>query len=54
MFLFLMTDDFVRDYQRMSSAGVQFNEAPRQESYGKVAVFQDLYGNKWDLLERRD
>ncbi|MFF1450421.1 VOC family protein [Streptomyces sp. NPDC058274] len=48
---FLHTDDFARDHARMSAAGVTFLEEPRHESYGSVAVFQDLYGNRWDLLE---
>ena len=48
---FLHTDDFQRDHQYMLSKGVQFAEAPRHEPYGIVAVFVDLYGNKWDLLE---
>ena len=51
VFLFLHTDDFWRDYQDMKSHGVRFLEEPRQESYGIVAVFEDLYGNLWDLLE---
>jgi catechol 2,3-dioxygenase-like lactoylglutathione lyase family enzyme len=50
VFLFLRTDDFWRDYRRMRSRGVRFNEEPRTEAYGTVAVFEDLYGNKWDLL----
>jgi uncharacterized glyoxalase superfamily protein PhnB len=50
VFLFLHTDDFWRDYRVMSRSGVKFNEEPRQEKYGTVAVFEDLYGNKWDLL----
>ena len=54
VFLFLHTDDFARDYAEMRDRGVQFLEAPRDEAYGKVAVFEDLYGNKWDLLELRD
>ena len=49
--LFLSTDDFKRDYHNMSSAGVEFLEEPRTEPYGTVAVFKDLYGNRWDLLE---
>ncbi len=53
VFLFLHTDDFWRDYNRMKSSGLQFREEPRQESYGTVAVFVDLYGNQWDLLELR-
>jgi catechol 2,3-dioxygenase-like lactoylglutathione lyase family enzyme len=51
VFLFLHTDDFWRDYDDMKSRGVRFREEPRQEDYGTVAVFEDLYGNKWDLLE---
>lgn len=50
VFLFLETDDFDRDHARYQAAGVSFREAPRDEAYGKVAVFEDLYGNKWDLL----
>ena len=53
VFLFLETDDFDLDYERMLKAGVRFRETPRDESYGKVAVFEDLYGNAWDLLEPR-
>ena len=48
---FLHTDDFVRDHARMSAASVIFREAPRHEAYGTVAVFEDLYGNLWDLIE---
>ncbi|MDP2698382.1 VOC family protein [Thalassospira sp.] len=48
---FLNTDDFARDHTRMQVAGVEFLETPRHETYGTVAVFRDLYGNKWDLLE---
>lgn len=51
VFLFLHTDNFWRDYEIMISNGVVFTEKPRTESYGTVAVFEDLYGNKWDLLE---
>jgi len=51
VFLFLQTDDFWRDYHRMVAAGVRFKDQPREESYGIVAVFEDLYGNKWDLLQ---
>jgi catechol 2,3-dioxygenase-like lactoylglutathione lyase family enzyme len=51
VFLFLHTDDFRRDYESMKSNGVHFLEAPRDESYGTVVVFEDIYGNKWDLLE---
>ncbi|WKX22782.1 MULTISPECIES: VOC family protein [unclassified Streptomyces] len=48
---FLYTDDFARDHARMTAAGVTFLEEPRHEPYGSVAVFQDLYGNRWDLLQ---
>lgn len=48
---FLETDDFARDYKRYRDASVTFLEAPRIESYGSVAVFEDLYGNRWDLLQ---
>lgn len=51
VFLFLHTEDFRRDYEAMKAKGVRFLEEPRNESYGTVAVFEDLYGNKWDLLE---
>lgn len=54
VFLFLHTDDFWRDYRLMQAASVKFLEQPRQESYGTVVVFEDLYGNKWDLLEPDD
>jgi catechol 2,3-dioxygenase-like lactoylglutathione lyase family enzyme len=50
---FLHTSDFAADYQKMKAQGVTFLELPRSESYGTVAVFSDLYGNKWDLLEYR-
>lgn len=50
---FLMSDDFDADYRRMRDAGVRFLETPRSEPYGKVAVWQDPFGNKWDLLEQR-
>ncbi|QLE85339.1 VOC family protein [Shewanella sp. Scap07] len=53
VFLFLQTDDFWRDYEQMKAIGVHFNEQPREEEYGTVVVFEDLYGNKWDLLQRR-
>ena len=53
VFLFLETDDFARDYARMSAEGVKFREAPRHEPYGSVVVFEDLYGNPWDLIEPR-
>ena len=48
---FLHTDDFERDFAAMQSRGVRFAEAPRHEDYGTVAVFEDLYGNRWDLLQ---
>ncbi|MGW3188244.1 VOC family protein [Streptomyces ardesiacus] len=48
---FLYTDDFARDHARMAAAGVTFLEESRHEPYGSVAVFQDLYGNRWDLLQ---
>jgi catechol 2,3-dioxygenase-like lactoylglutathione lyase family enzyme len=51
VFLFLQTDDFDADHARMSAAGVRFLETPRREAYGAVAVFEDLYGNRWDLIE---
>jgi catechol 2,3-dioxygenase-like lactoylglutathione lyase family enzyme len=51
VFLFLHTDDFARDHAQMLAQGVKFHEAPRHEDYGTVAVFEDLYGNKWDLLQ---
>lgn len=51
--LFLETDDFARDFAAMSGKGVTFLEPPRHEAYGSVAVFADLYGNKWDLIEPR-
>jgi catechol 2,3-dioxygenase-like lactoylglutathione lyase family enzyme len=51
VFLFLHTDDFARDFAAMSARGVEFLEAPRHEAYGTVAVFADLYGNQWDLLQ---
>jgi catechol 2,3-dioxygenase-like lactoylglutathione lyase family enzyme len=53
VFLFLETDDFERDHAAMTAKGVRFLEAPRREPYGTVAVFEDLYGNKWDLLESK-
>ena len=51
VFLFLFTDDFWRDYKNMSAKGIRFVRPPKQEEYGTVAVFEDLYGNLWDLLE---
>ena len=51
VFLFLSTDDFWRDYNEMRSLGIEFVREPKTESYGTVAVFEDLYGNLWDLIE---
>nr|WKN34074.1 VOC family protein [Tunicatimonas sp. TK19036] len=51
VFLFLHTDDFWRDYHRMQKAGIHFVRPPKEEIYGTVAVFEDLYGNLWDLIE---
>ena len=51
VFLFLYTDDFWRDYERFKARSVEFVGPPKQEPYGTVAVFKDLYGNKWDLLQ---
>ena len=51
VWLFLHTDDFASDYAHMSDAGVRFLEAPRHEAYGTVAVFEDLSGNRWDLMQ---
>lgn len=51
VFLFLNTDDFWRDYKEMVSLGIHFIREPKEEAYGTVAVFEDLYGNLWDLLE---
>ena len=50
---FLETDDFERDHARLVEAGVTFLESPRHEAYGSVAVFEDPFGNKWDLIEPR-
>jgi catechol 2,3-dioxygenase-like lactoylglutathione lyase family enzyme len=52
VFLFLETDDFWRDYERMRARGVVFTRPPSTEPYGTVAVFDDLYGNRWDLIQR--
>jgi catechol 2,3-dioxygenase-like lactoylglutathione lyase family enzyme len=49
--MFLETDDFARDHGNMTQMGVRFVETPRHEPYGTVAVFEDLYGNRWDLIE---
>lgn len=54
VFLFLSTDDFWRDYRRMVADGVEFAREPQQQDYGTVAVFKDLYGNLWDLLQLND
>ncbi len=51
VFLFLHTDNFWRDYREMIARGVKFSRPPSEQSYGTVAVFEDLYGNKWDLLQ---
>ena len=53
VFLFLQTDDFWRDYREMVSLGITFIREPKEEDYGTVAVFEDLYGNRWDLVQRR-
>lgn len=50
VFLFLYTDDFWRDYRIMLEKGVEFTQTPREETYGTVVVFKDLYGNLWDLI----
>ena len=51
VFLFLHTDDFWRDYHKMIKRNINFIRAPKEEEYGTVAVFEDLYGNLWDLIE---
>ena len=51
VFLFLSTDDFWRDYEHMKSVGITFVREPKEQDYGLVAVFEDLYGNLWDLLQ---
>jgi catechol 2,3-dioxygenase-like lactoylglutathione lyase family enzyme len=51
VFLFLQTDNFARDFAAYTQAGVRFVREPKQADYGKVAVFEDLYGNRWDLVE---
>ena len=53
VFLFLDTDDLMRDYESMRAKGVKFTETPRTEAFGLVVIFEDLYGNKWELIERR-
>lgn len=52
VFLFLETDDFARDHAALLARGVHFIEEPRCEDYGTVAVFEDLYGNRWDLIQK--
>jgi catechol 2,3-dioxygenase-like lactoylglutathione lyase family enzyme len=54
VFLFLHTDDFWRDYREMTERKVRFTREPREEPYGTVAVFEDLYGNQWDLLQLKN
>jgi len=54
VFLFLYTDDFWRDYRAYVEKGVEFVREPKVEDYGTVAVFRDLYGNLWDLVEQKD
>jgi catechol 2,3-dioxygenase-like lactoylglutathione lyase family enzyme len=51
VFLFLRTDDFWRDFAALTAAGIEFARPPRKEPYGTVAVFKDLYGNLWDLIQ---
>lgn len=51
VFLFLVTDDFYRDYNEMRDKGIEFIREPKEQDYGTVAVFKDLYGNLWDLVE---
>ena len=53
VFLFLYVSDFDATYTRYRSAGVRFIETPRQEAFGKVVVFEDFYGNRWDMIERQ-
>jgi catechol 2,3-dioxygenase-like lactoylglutathione lyase family enzyme len=54
VFMFLHTDDFLRDYRTMKEKGIRFVREPKEEDYGTVAVFEDLYGNRWDLLEPKN
>jgi catechol 2,3-dioxygenase-like lactoylglutathione lyase family enzyme len=54
VFLFLNTDDFWRDYTRMQNLGIEFVRPPKEQDYGTVAVFKDLYGNLWDLLQLKE
>ncbi|MEL0552827.1 MULTISPECIES: VOC family protein [Enterobacteriaceae] len=53
VFLFLQTDDFWRDYNAMKAKGVTFCEEPREEEYGTVVVFEDIFGNRWDLYQNK-
>ncbi|MBI5727051.1 MAG: VOC family protein [Ignavibacteriales bacterium] len=53
VFIFLYTDDFWRDYEKMQKNGIEFTEKPREEDFGTVVVFKDLYGNKWDFIARK-
>jgi len=54
VFLFLGTDDFWRDYNEMIAKGIEFTREPKEQSYGTVAVFKDLYGNLWDLVQFKE
>jgi catechol 2,3-dioxygenase-like lactoylglutathione lyase family enzyme len=54
VFLFLSTDDFRRDYDRMVAEGIRFVRPPSEQPYGTVAVFEDLYGNRWDLVQYKE
>jgi catechol 2,3-dioxygenase-like lactoylglutathione lyase family enzyme len=54
VFIFIETDDFARDHARLANRGVRFVRGPSEEPYGTVAVFEDLYGNRFDLIQRRD
>jgi catechol 2,3-dioxygenase-like lactoylglutathione lyase family enzyme len=54
VFLFLNTDNFWRDYKQMVSDGIKFVRLPQEQDYGTVAVFEDLYGNRWDLLQLKN
>jgi len=54
VFLFLHTDDFARDHAALCANGINFVEEPRHESYGTVVVFEDLYGNRWDLIQLKE
>ncbi len=54
VFLFLNTDDFWRDYKEMTLKGIEFEREPKEQDYGMVAVFKDLYGNLWDLVQLKD